>query len=69
MAAESRGSTVGRTCPTRYGARMQTWNLLELEAPGGVRSPTVLHSGDARAIALHLEPGQSMGDHRVRERA
>lgn len=48
---------------------MQTWNLLEVEAPDGVRTPTVLHSGDARAIALRLEPGQSMGDHQVRERA
>ena len=48
---------------------MQTWNLLEVEAPAGVRTPTVLHSVDARAIALRLEPGQAMGDHRVRERA
>jgi quercetin dioxygenase-like cupin family protein len=48
---------------------MQTWNLLEIEAPDGVRTPAVLHSGDSRAIALRLEPGQAMGDHRVRERA
>jgi quercetin dioxygenase-like cupin family protein len=48
---------------------MQSWNLLEIQAPEGVRSPAVLHSGDARAIALCLQPGQTLGDHRVRERA
>ncbi len=48
---------------------MQAWNLLEIEAPDGIRSPSVLHSGDARAIALRLQPGQTLGDHRVRERA
>ncbi|MCY7303309.1 MAG: cupin domain-containing protein [Thermoleophilia bacterium] len=48
---------------------MQSWNLLEIEAPEGIRSPSVLHSGDARAIALRLLPGQTLGDHRVRERA
>lgn len=48
---------------------MQSWNLLEIEAPEGIRSPKVLHSGDARAVALQLHPGQTLGDHRVRERA
>ncbi len=48
---------------------MQLWNLLEIEAPGGIRTPSVLHSGDARAIVLTLEPGQTLGDHQVRERA
>ncbi len=48
---------------------MRTWNLLELDAPDGIRTPTVLHSGDARAIALCLQPGQTLGDHQVRERA
>jgi len=48
---------------------VQTWNLLELEAPDGIRTPTVLHSGDARAIALCLHPGQTLGNHQVRERA
>ncbi len=48
---------------------VRTWNLLELDAPGGIRTPTVLHSGDARAIALRLQPGQTLGDHQVRERA
>ena len=31
--------------------------------------PAVLHSGDARAILLRLDPGQVLGDHQVRERA
>ena len=53
----------------RYGAHVQSWNLLDIEAPDGVRSPAVLHSGDARAIALRLQAGQTLGDHRVRERA
>ena len=48
---------------------VQSWNLLDVEARDGVHTPTVLHSGDARAIALRLEPGQTMGDHQVRERA
>ncbi len=29
----------------------------------------MLHSGDARAIVLRLDPGQTLGDHQVRERA
>lgn len=60
---------LGFLAVTRYGALVQSWNLLEIEAPDGIRSPSVLHSGDARAIALRLEPGQTLGDHRVRERA
>ena len=48
---------------------MQSWNLLEIEAPEGIRNPAVLHSGDARAILLQLDPGQVLGDHQVRERA
>ncbi len=28
----------------------------------------MLHSGDARAIVLRLDPGQTLGDHQVRER-
>ena len=54
---------------TRYGDGVQSWNLLEVEAPEGIRTPAVLHSGDARAIVLCLEPGQVLGDHEVRERA
>jgi mannose-6-phosphate isomerase-like protein (cupin superfamily) len=49
---------------------MQTWNLMEIEAPGGTTDPTVLTTDDgARAIALRLEPGQELRDHQVRERA
>jgi len=49
---------------------MQSWNLLEIEAPGGSRSPSVLLSEDeARAVLLALEPGQALGDHQVKEHA
>lgn len=49
---------------------MQSWNLLELETPGGTRSPIVLHSTDeARAVLIGLHPGQVLGDHQVHERA
>ena len=49
---------------------MQSWNLTELEAPGGTVDPEVLTTDDgARAIAIRLEAGQSMSDHQVRERA
>ncbi|HEY7397879.1 MAG TPA: cupin domain-containing protein [Gaiellaceae bacterium] len=49
---------------------MQRWNLLELEAPDGTRDPIVLHSDNgARAVLLVLSPGQSLGDHQVRENA
>jgi quercetin dioxygenase-like cupin family protein len=48
---------------------VESWNLLTIEAPEGIRTPAVLHSGDARAILLRLEPGQVLGDHQVRERA
>ena len=49
---------------------MQTWNLREIDAPGGSRSPVVLRSDDAaRAVFIALEPGQALGDHQVHERA
>lgn len=48
---------------------MRSWNLLEIEAPEGVRTPAVLHSADGRAIMLRVAPGQQLGDHEVRERA
>ena len=49
---------------------MQSWNLREIEAPGGTIDPQVLSTDDgARAIALRLEAGQVMNDHQVRERA
>lgn len=49
---------------------MQSWNLTEIEAPGGTIDPQVLTTDDgARAIALRLEAGQALKDHQVRERA
>jgi quercetin dioxygenase-like cupin family protein len=51
-------------------AAVQSWDLLELEMPGGSRSPIVLHSTDeARAVLIGLDPGQELGDHQVKERA
>lgn len=49
---------------------MQHWDLLELDAPDGTRDPFVLHSDDeARAVLVVLKPGQSLGDHQVKENA
>jgi quercetin dioxygenase-like cupin family protein len=49
---------------------VQSWNLLELETPGGTRSPIVLHSTDeARAVLIGINPGQELGDHQVHENA
>ena len=49
-------------------SRMQRWDLLDLDAPDGARDPIVLHSDDgARAVLIVLSPGQSLGDHQVKE--
>ena len=49
---------------------MQSWNLREIETPGGSRSPVVLRSdAGARAVLIVLEPGQALGDHQVKEGA
>jgi quercetin dioxygenase-like cupin family protein len=49
---------------------VQSWNLREIETPGGSRSPVVLRSdAAARAVLIALEPGQELGDHQVKERA
>ena len=49
---------------------MQSWNLLELETPGGTRSPIVMHSTDeARVVLIGIAPGQALGDHQVFEHA
>jgi quercetin dioxygenase-like cupin family protein len=49
---------------------VQRWNLLELDAPDGTRDPIVLHSDEAaRAVLIVLSPGQSLGDHQVKENA
>ena len=49
---------------------MQTWNLRNVETPGGSRSPVVVHSEDeARAVLIGLDPGQALGDHQLHERS
>jgi quercetin dioxygenase-like cupin family protein len=49
---------------------MDAWNLLEIDTPGGSRSPVVLHSrDDARAVLIVLEAGQRLGEHQVKENA
>jgi quercetin dioxygenase-like cupin family protein len=49
---------------------VQTWNLREIETPGGSRSPVVLRSDDsARAVLIALDAGQSLGDHETKEGA
>ena len=49
---------------------MQTWDLMEVEAPDGTRDPLVVHSGnEARAVLIVLKPGQRLGDHQVKENA
>ena len=51
-------------------ALVQTWNLMDVEAPAGTRDPLVVHSGnEARAVLIVLNPGQEMGDHQVKENA
>jgi len=49
---------------------MQSWNLHEIKAEGGSRSPVVLDSDDAaRTVLIVLDPGQELGDHQVKEHA
>ena len=49
---------------------MQRWDLVEIDAPDGTRDPVVLHQDDgARAVLIVLSPGQSLGDHQVKENA
>ena len=49
---------------------MQSWNLIEVDAPEGTRDPVVVHSGnEARAVLIVLNAGQEMGDHQVKENA
>ena len=47
---------------------MRSWQLKEIDAPDGIRSPVVLDSEDSRAIFIRIAPGQEMGEHQVRER-
>jgi quercetin dioxygenase-like cupin family protein len=49
---------------------MRSWNLHEIETPGGSRSPIVLDSDQAaRAVLIGLDPGQELGEHQVKEHA
>jgi len=49
---------------------MNQWDLLQLEAPAGVRDPIVVVEDDgARAVLIVLEPGQELGEHQVKENA
>jgi mannose-6-phosphate isomerase-like protein (cupin superfamily) len=49
---------------------VQSWDITEIDAPGGTVDPVVLTTDDgARAIAIRLDAGQEMSDHQVRERA
>jgi quercetin dioxygenase-like cupin family protein len=49
---------------------VRSWDLREIEVEGGSRSPVVLDSDEAaRAVLIVLEPGQSLGDHQVKEHA
>lgn len=50
---------------------MQHWDLLSTPAPQGTRDPVVLLSeeGVARAVLIALQPGQSLGEHQVKEHA
>jgi quercetin dioxygenase-like cupin family protein len=49
---------------------VHSWNLHEIETPGGSRSPVVLDTDEAaRAVLIGLDPGQELGDHQVKEHA
>lgn len=48
---------------------MKSWNLLEIAMPEGSRSPVVLHSDEARAVLIGLDPGQELREHEVKEQA
>jgi quercetin dioxygenase-like cupin family protein len=49
---------------------VQRWDLLATPAPEGTRDPVVLHSDEgARAVLVVLHPGQSLGEHQVKENA
>jgi quercetin dioxygenase-like cupin family protein len=49
---------------------MQSWNLREIETPGGSRSPVVLDPArPVHALVIGLEPGQELGEHEVKEHA
>jgi quercetin dioxygenase-like cupin family protein len=60
---------LSRLEPGRIAA-VRSWNLREIETPGGSRSPVVLDSDEAaRAVLIGLDPGQELGEHQVKEHA
>ena len=50
---------------------MRSWNLSEIDTPGGqpLAGRSRLGRGRARAVLIGLEPGQELGDHEVKEHA
>jgi quercetin dioxygenase-like cupin family protein len=49
---------------------VRSWNLHDIDTPGGSRSPVVLDSDEAaRAVLIGLDPGQELGEHQVKEHA
>jgi quercetin dioxygenase-like cupin family protein len=49
---------------------VQHWNLNQIEAADGVRSPEILHSNDeGRAVLIAFQPGQELREHQVKEHA
>ena len=49
---------------------MQHWDLLSIDASRGTRDPHVVHQDEsARAVLVVLAPGQSLGEHQVKENA
>lgn len=51
-------------------SRVNTWDLLEIDAPDGVRDPVVVVDDDgARAVLIVLQPGQELGEHQLKENA
>jgi quercetin dioxygenase-like cupin family protein len=49
---------------------VQHWNLMDVDAPQGTRDAVVLREDDgARAVLIVIAPGQSLGDHQVKENA
>jgi quercetin dioxygenase-like cupin family protein len=49
---------------------VQHWDLLAIDAPRGTRDAHVVHQDEgARAVLVVLDPGQSLGEHQVKENA
>lgn len=49
---------------------MESWDLVDIDAPDGTRDPVVLASDEeARAVLIRIDAGQELGDHQVKETA